>query len=284
MDRITLSAYAKINLTLAICGVRSDGYHTLESVMQEISLADTVTLQKIPSGIVIECDREGIPTNEKNLCWKAARRYLDAAKAVGGVHIRLSKCIPDGAGMGGGSSDAAAVFKGLSALYPADVPLESIALSVGADVPFFLSGKTAFCAGIGEEVTPIAFCGKEKLFVVVAKNCEGLSTPEIYALYDKIAPASPMGPKKEDVITCLEKGDLGRLYSLMQNDLELPSITKKPEIAHLKNTLLEEGADAAMMTGSGSAVFGLFTDEKKARECAAKCKKSGVEAHFCTLL
>lgn len=284
MDQITLSAYAKINLTLAICGVRADGYHTLESVMQEISLADTVTLKKIPSGIVIECDREGIPTNEKNLCWKAARRYLDAAATEGGVWIRLNKCIPDGAGMGGGSSDAAAVLKGLSTLYPAQVPMESIALSVGADVPFFLSGKTAFCAGIGEEVTPIPFPGKEKLFAVVAKNCEGLSTPEIYALYDRIAPDSPAGPKKEDVIASLEKGDRKRLYSLMQNDLELPSITKKPEIAHLKNTLLEEGAEAAMMTGSGSAVFGLFTDERKARKCAETCKKIGAEAYFCTLL
>ncbi|MBR2615738.1 MAG: 4-(cytidine 5'-diphospho)-2-C-methyl-D-erythritol kinase, partial [Clostridia bacterium] len=135
MEELTLSAYAKINLTLSITGKRADSYHTLESVMQEISLADTLHLKKIPQGILIDCDRPGIPCDEKNLCHKAARAYFESSGVCGGMHITLKKCIPDGAGMGGGSSDAAAVLRGLSVLYPAEISLPEIAVKIGADVP-----------------------------------------------------------------------------------------------------------------------------------------------------
>ncbi len=284
MEQITLSAYAKINLTLSITGKREDGYHTLQTVMQEISLADTLTLSKIPSGIVICCDRDGIPTDEKNLCYKAAKRYLDAANIAGGVHITLRKSIPDGAGMGGGSSDAAAVLKGLYALYPATVPLSEIALSVGADVPFFLSGKTAFCEGIGEEVTPLSFPSKGAVFCVAAKNCPGLSTPKIYALFDAMTQESKEASPFDSIQNAFASKTPNSIFSLLQNDLELPAISLRPEIAQLKASLLSLGADAAMMTGSGSAVFGLFQDEQKARAAAQELKKTCTDAHFCVLL
>lgn len=284
MEQITLSAYAKINLTLSITGKRDDGYHTLQSVMQEISLADTLTLSKIPKGIVITCDREGIPTNEKNLCYKAARAYLDAAKKEGGIHISLQKNIPDGAGMGGGSSDAAAVLKAMSALYPASLDLNKIAVSIGADVPFFLTGKTAFCEGIGEELTPLSFPKKSDIFCVAAKNCPGLSTPMIYSLFDTMEKEKENKPNFDLIHRAFESNTPSSVFSLMQNDLELPAITQRPEIAQLKQQLLSLGADAAMMTGSGSAVFGIFQNKALARRAAQELKKTCSDAHFCTLL
>ncbi|MBR3837940.1 MAG: 4-(cytidine 5'-diphospho)-2-C-methyl-D-erythritol kinase [Clostridia bacterium] len=284
MEALTLSAYAKINLTLGITGIRDDGYHTLETLMQEISLADTVTLKKIPQGILIDCDQDGIPTDEKNICYKAAKGYLEKSGVEGGIRISLQKRIPDGAGMGGGSADAAAVLKGMHALYPAKVSLAEIALRCGADVPFFLEGGTAFCQGIGEVLTPLSFRGKDRIFCVVAKNCDGLSTPKIYSLYDSL-PQNKKARAGLDVIrNVLSKGDHAALFSMMENDLELPALTLRPQIMDLKEALLSNGADCAMMTGSGSAVFGLFLWEEKARAAEAALKQSCREAHFCTLL
>lgn len=280
--KITLSAPAKINLTLGITGLREDGYHLLESIMQSLSLADTLTMETIPCGILLSCNKSHIPTDEKNLCYKAARKYLDAAGITGGVKIHLIKCIPDGAGMGGGSSDAASVLKGMQTLYPADVDLVSIAASIGADVAFFLRGGTQLCRGVGEILEPIDLPQTKKLFCVVTKPEQGLSTPEIYKLYDKSGVAYAI-PLSEENRRRLESGDLQAFFGLLQNDLELPAISVLPEIAVRKEMLLSLGADCAMMTGSGSAVFGLFQSEKKARACEKALKKKSFEAYFCTL-
>lgn len=281
--RLTLSAPAKINLTLGITGLREDGYHLLESVMQTLSLADTLSFEKIPAGILLSCNKSHIPTDEKNLCVKAAKKYFEAAGVSGGVKIDLLKCIPDGAGMGGGSSDATQVLKAMQVLYPAKVDLLEIAASLGADVPFFLKGGTVLCRGIGEILEPISLPRKKDLFCVVTKPEEGLSTPLVYKLYDQsgIAFSSPLSRK---TLAKLESGDLDTLFSVLYNDLELPAISQLPEIAARKETLLAMGADAAMMTGSGSAVFGLFRDEKQARACEKHLKEKGLEAYFCTLL
>ena len=283
MTKLTLSAYAKINLSLFITGTRDDGYHTLESVMQEISLADTLEMEKIPTGILLSCNKEHIPTNEKNLCWKAANAYLAQAGITGGVKIRLIKRIPDGAGMGGGSADAAAVLKGMMALYPADVDLFAIGAKIGADVPFCLAGGTYLCEGIGEKLTPVSFPIKKKLFAVVAKNCEGLSTPHIYSLYDKTRHGDKTASSTNEFIDAMGSGKLQKVFALMQNDLELCAISERPDIGALKARLSSLGADAAMMTGSGSAVFGLFLSEEKARDSAEKLTKDGIEAYFCKL-
>ncbi len=283
MTGLTLSAYAKINLSLFITGTREDGYHTLESVMQEISLADTVEMEKISSGILLACNKEHIPTNEKNLCWKAANAYLNAAGITGGVKIRLTKRIPDGAGMGGGSADAAAVLKGMMALYPAEVDLFSIGAKIGADVPFCLAGGTCLCEGIGDKLTPVSFSSKKNLFAVVAKNCEGLSTPHIYSLYDKTKQENKKASSTKALIHAMTSGDREKLFSLMHNDLELCAISERPDIGALKARLSSLGADAAMMTGSGSAVFGLFLSEERARNGAKNLLEDGVEAYFCTL-
>ncbi len=283
MTKITLSAYAKINLSLFITGTRDDGYHCLESVMQEISLADTLEMEKIPSGILLSCNKEHIPTGEKNLCWKAANAYLTRAGINGGVKIRLTKRIPDGAGMGGGSADAAAVLKGMMALYPSDVDLFDVGARIGADVPFCLAGGTCLCEGIGEKLTPLSFPKKKNLFAVVAKNCEGLSTPYIYSLYDKLQAEEKKPAAGSAFCQALTAGELEKAFRLMHNDLEICAIAERPAIGELKSRFIALGADASMMTGSGSAVFGLFLSEEKARSCEKAIKKDGIEAYFCTL-
>ena len=281
--RLTLSAPAKINLTLGITGLRSDGYHLLESIMQAVSLADTLSFEKIPAGIILSCNKSHIPTDEGNLCYKAARKYFDAAGISGGIKIDLLKCIPDGAGMGGGSSDAAQVLKAMQVLYPAEVNLPKIAASLGADVPFFLEGKTMLCSGIGEVMEAISLPQKDSLFCVVTKPEEGLSTPVVYKLYDQSGAtfAKPLSPETR---TRLESGDSEALFKALYNDLELPAISQLPEIATRKEMLLSMGADAAMMTGSGSAVFGLFQDRARALACEKALRENGLEAYFCTLL
>ena len=281
--RLTLSAPAKINLTLGITGLREDGYHLLESVMQTISLADTLNFEKIPCGIILSCNKSHIPTDERNLCYKAAKRYLDAAGIHGGVKIDLIKCIPDGAGMGGGSSDAAQVLKAMQVFYPSEVDLLEIAASLGADVPFFLEGGTVLCSGIGEVLEPLSLPQKNVLFCVVTKPAEGLSTPLVYKLYDQSG-ASFASPLSAELRTRLESGDPEALFETLYNDLELPAISQLPEIATRKEMLLSMGADAAMMTGSGSAVFGLFQDRARAIACEKALHEKGLEAYFCTLL
>lgn len=281
MNGITLSAYAKINLTLGITGVREDGYHTLSSIMQRVSLADTVTVERIPHGIHITCSRDDVPTDERCLCHKAARRYLEAAGLKGGVRIHLELVTPGEAGLGGGSADAAAVLRAMAALYPSEADLFAIAATLGADVPFALLGGTALCEGIGEEMTPLAL-PKNRPFAVIAKGKEGLSTPRIYALYDTLAPLPRKAAK--DAARALQEGDWESFFGAMQNDLELPAMTLCPEIALLKEALLSAGADAAMMTGSGSAVFGLFFQEETARRAAEQLKAAGYFSSFCTLL
>ena len=279
MDKITLSAPAKINLNLLVTGLRDDGYHLLSGVMQSLSLADTVTVEKIQTGIVISCSKTGIPLDERNICHKAAKLYLEEAGLQGGVKITLIKAIPDGAGMGGGSSDGAAVLKAMKALYPASVDLPAIAIRIGADVPFFLTGGTCICEGIGEKLTPIPFPCKSNLYCVVAKNCEGLSTPRIYKLFDELTRDTfSQRPLYPAALNTPEQ-----VFDMMQNDLELSAISVRPEIAEMKATLLNFGADAAMMTGSGSAVFGLFLSREKAQACEKALQNEKIEAHFCTL-
>ena len=282
--KITLSAYAKINLSLGIVGRRSDGYHLIQSVMQKISLADTVSLEPRSHGITIQCNRASVPTNEKNLCYRAADAYRKAAGIQNGVKIELHLSVPDMAGLGAGSADAAATLRAMKALYPSNVDLAQIANTIGADVAFALNGKTALCEGIGEKLTELSFPAKGSLHAVIIKGEKGLSTPEVYSLFDRIEAKDTIVPQRENLIGALGQKNPDMLFSMMHNDLELPAIALLPEILEQKNLLLENGADAAMMTGSGSAVFGLFTDEKKARSASEELKKHLPFSEYCTLI
>ena len=263
MQQITLRAAAKLNMTLDITGVRPDGYHLLQMVMQTVSLYDTLTLRR-EERISLLCDH--LP-NPDNLAWRAAEAFFAHTGVKDGVRITLDKQIPIQSGMAGGSADAAAVLKGLDILYETHLglpALRELGLSLGADVPYCLMGGTALVEGIGEQVIPVPQM-RTGAFAILKPEW-GVSTAAAFAAYDSGIPADRPNPYR--VIDCLMKGKLKSVSPYMRNLLE-QSADRYPEIAELRRRLLKNGALAAQMTGSGSAVFGLFPDLAAAKACAA---------------
>ena len=254
---ISKNAYAKINLTLDVVGKRDDGYHLLETVMQSVSLCDVVSVDKA-EGIVITCSEAGVPLDEKNTCHKAARVFFERTGIAGGVKIDIEKNIPSEAGLGGGSSDAAAVLCLLNELYDARLSwfeLEELAAKVGADVAFCIRGGAAVCRGIGENMERIALPERPVLLV---KPDFGISTPEAYRMFDEKGAVSACGTN-----AFLDALSAGRdAYEHLSNDLE--AAVCDLEIAKIRCEILECGAVAAQMTGSGSCVFGVFDNEDTA--------------------
>ncbi len=257
MDRSTKRAYAKLNLTLGVLYKRADGYHALDSVMQTIDLCDTVTVERARD-IVVTATGMVLPYD--NTLRRAAEGYR--ALTGRGAHIRVVKRIPAEAGLGGGSADAAAALNALQELYGEvdEKTLIEIAAKVGADVPFCLRGGTQRAEGIGEVLTPVRGM---KLHLLVAKPAEGVSTKK---LFSQLRLPRAM-PDTSAALKALSDGDLDALCPLLYNVLEEPAVGLVPEIGRLKAGLLAAGAKAACMSGSGSAVFGVFAD-KAAAEAA----------------
>lgn len=256
MNKIVLEAAAKLNLSLDITGVREDGYHLLDSVMQSVSLYDRVALIRREKGIFLTVDRPKIPNGPENTAYKAAEAFFKATKINGGVEIFLEKHIPSQAGMGGGSADAAAVLVGLNLLYETDLSketLQEIGLSVGADVPFCIVGGTARVQGIGEDVHSIAPLSMAQ-FVVVKPRGAGVNTREAYERYDEMG--SSKRPDTEGLLHAILSGNVSTFSKYMYNVLE--ESAPLDEIREIKKDMLDYGANAAMMTGSGAAVFGVF--------------------------
>jgi len=254
MDRTTERAYAKINLTLGVLYKRTDGYHALDSVMQTIDLFDSVTVERA-SDIVVTSTGMLLPYD--NTIRRAAEHYR--ALTGRGAQIRVVKRIPAEAGLGGGSADAAATLNGLQKLYGEvdEKTLYEIGASVGADVPFCMRGGTQRAEGIGEVLTPLRGM---KLHFVVAKPKEGVSTKKLFSLL-KLPRTMP---NTTACMRALSEGNLDALSPLLYNALEEPAIELVPEIGLVKETLLLAGARAASMTGSGSAVFGVFGTKAEA--------------------
>lgn len=249
---ITLIAHAKINLFLDITGRRGDGYHLLETVMQSVDLADFVTAELADGGITVDCSDPTVPENEGNICFKAAECFFVQYGKSGGAKIHIDKRIPHGAGMGGGSADAAAVLVGLNRLSGRPLDEETLlklAAQVGADVPFCMAGGTKLCRGIGEVMSDEqpypAAC-----FLIV-KPVFGCDTKAAYAEYDK----SPV-PRRER-----RAGEYYNVFRAIYKNETLNAIVEK---------LTALGADGAELTGSGSAVFGAFSDEDKATAAARR--------------
>ena len=248
-------ALAKLNLTLGVLYKREDGYHALDTIMQTVSLFDRVIVEKSRA---VEVHVTGMTLPQDNTMFKAATLYK---KATGcGAKIRCEKRIPAEAVLGGGSADAAAVLRGLQRLHRMadEHTLKEIALAVGADVPFCLHGGTCRCEGVGELLTPFPL--QKRLWFVIAKPNEGVSTRELFSRLSLPRPRV----QTLSAVAALAKGDLAALAPLMQNVLEPAAIELVPEIGELKQKLLDAGAIAAQMTGSGSAVFGLFETEEAA--------------------
>ena len=257
---ITLSAPAKINLTLHVLGRRSDGYHDLETWMQKLDLCDEITLHlRDDRKITLRCSDETLPQDRTNLAWRAAEVFFAASTRGegGGVDIHLEKRIPTAAGLGGGSSDAGTVLRGLNTLFDfefSDQDLLKMALPLGADVPFFTVSMGAVLAtGVGEimQVVP-ALAGYSFILVNPGFPVSTRWVFENYALTTGYKNSKLAGFQK------FSGGDLS--FAAMHNDLEQVTIGKYPELAEIKNTLLAAGAKAALMSGSGPTVFGIFPD------------------------
>ncbi|MGI5893995.1 MAG: 4-(cytidine 5'-diphospho)-2-C-methyl-D-erythritol kinase [Candidatus Merdivicinus sp.] len=269
MNQITLRAAAKLNFTLDITGLRSDGYHLLQMVMQTVSLYDTVDIRKADQ---ISLEAEELATPE-NLVWKAANVFFSHTGIQGGAAIRLEKKIPSQAGLAGGSADAAAVLHGLNHLYETHLSLpelRQIGLPLGADIPYCLTGGTAMVEGIGEKIFPTPQMRKGA--VVIIKPEWGVSTAAAFRAFDSGMPVER--PDSYRVVDCLMKSHLEELAPHMRNVLEQAS-DRLPEIRKICRRLTESGAFAAQMTGSGSAVFGVFPDMQAAQACAQKIALPG---------
>ncbi len=283
MRAVTRTAPAKINLGLDITGTRADGYHLLETVFQAVSIADTVTVALTESPeITLTCDVPAVPCGPKNIAWKAAQRYREAAGLQSGVQIQILKRIPMEAGMGGGSTDGAAVLLALQELTGNALPQEKlleIAVSLGADVPFFLYGGTAYGAGIGEKLEPLPLFSTDCL--VIAKGTAGVSTAQAYGAIDALQ--NPKHPPVQQLRKALEAGGTAaEIAPLCGNLFELA--VEPEEVQQIRSTMLEQGALCSVMTGSGAAVFGLFPNRESAESACAVLRKQVPFAEVCHTL
>ena len=265
----TEKAYAKINYCLNVSKKRPNGYHDLVTVMQTVSLFDVVTLTPRADGtLCLVTDMGGDP--EQNLALRAARAYF-AGASTNGYTIALEKHIPAAAGLGGGSADAAAVLRALNKIEKRYTPaaLAAVALSLGADVPFCLVGGTCLCRGVGEIMTPLE--NRTAPVFVIAAAGEGVSTPAAFAALDAARDGQTSEkPAPSVLLSALEQGDLAGLCRGLDNDFEPVVLPLRPAAAALKQTLLEAGACAAMMSGSGPAVFGVFENAAAAETAAER--------------
>lgn len=274
-DAVTVDAPAKINVDLRILATRADGYHELSTVFQAIALHDTLTVSRAGEGIAITCSDRDVPTDRRNLVWKAVeavREALGAAAPEDGVHVDLFKRIPSQAGLGGGSSDAAAVIGALEQLWSVSLAVTDrrrIARALGADVPFFLRRGTALGLGRGDDLVPLAPLPPWP--VVVVQPGFGIATADAYRWYDEDrVPASSPGEWPA------ETGGWRQALAACRNDLEGPVADRHPAIARLVAWLGRQGALHAAMSGSGSAVFAIFEDEATARAAAEPLDRPGV--------
>ena len=259
MTTLYEGAFAKINLTLDVLGKRADGYHDLQSVMQTISIRDDVEID-VGTGEpwTLECSQEGIPTDERNLAWKAAKVYCDGLKKdPNGLTIRITKRIPSGAGMGGGSADAAAVLRALNRHYGS--PLSILALAelgaqVGSDVPFCVLCGTAMCEGRGELLRKLP--DMPDCVFVVCKPEFSVSTPELYKKIDQVA--IPKHPDHMAMESALLAGDVAKVADLIYNVFDPVVTADHLEINYIKSICNSYGALGMQMTGSGSAVYAIM--------------------------
>jgi 4-diphosphocytidyl-2-C-methyl-D-erythritol kinase len=271
MASLSLRAFAKINLSLRVKEGRSDGFHEVQSFLQAIDLFDRLKIETRSGPFEIQCSVPGVPAGRTNLVWRAAQRLWDAAGRTGEMHdvlMRLEKNIPLQAGLGGGSSDAAAALLGLRRIWKLrlrDEQLHEIATELGSDVPYFLMGGTALALGRGDELYPLQ--DLPQYWVVLVIPPFGVATKDAYGWFDQ--------NRERAAHQRTQTGSLAPLlYVTLANDLEQPVIDRHPLIGELKQRLRDLGAAIAAMSGSGSAVFGVFTAEASARAALRAMKKT----------
>jgi 4-diphosphocytidyl-2-C-methyl-D-erythritol kinase len=275
--RYVARAHAKVNLDLRVLGTRPDGYHEIRTVFQTIELHDTISGTAKGGRFALQCKTPGVPLDETNLVWRAAAALWTALGRAGEPRdtvVTIEKNIPIQAGLGGGSADAAAALQVLARVWggaPLSL-LREVAGGLGADVPFFLSGGTALGLGRGEEIYPLVDLPVH--WVVVVHPPYGISTAEAYAWYDDDRAAGIREPRELQILPV----PWPTRAAQMINDLEPPVVRRHPDIGGLKAALRDAGAVAAAMTGSGSAVFGLFRGRVAAGRVVRPLTKGGTRA------
>lgn len=273
-DILELKAYAKINLGLDVLRRRPDGYHEVRMIMQTVGIYDTLILKKTEEGIALKVSvpegsdnppaNEGeVPDNEENLCYKAAKLIKETYDIKEGVAISLTKRIPVAAGMAGGSTDAAAVLKGMNSLFGLGLPeetLQELGVKLGADIPYCIRGGTVLAEGIGEKLTSLS--DAPNCYLLVAKPDISVSTKYVYEnlKLDKLEGR----PDIDGMMAAIQAGSLDGIIDCMENVLQSVTEVKYPIIGSLKRQMETQGAAKAMMSGSGPTVFGIFKEKEKA--------------------
>jgi 4-diphosphocytidyl-2-C-methyl-D-erythritol kinase len=279
---LRLRAYAKINLALEVLGKREDGYHELRTLFQTIALHDDVVLRGQPREVTVTCDHPQVPQDETNLAFRAARDLKKYAGVSTGVAITITKRIPVAGGLGGGSSNAAAVLMGLDRLWrlglgPAG--LHPLARRLGADVPYFLIGGTALGLGRGDEAYPL--WRQVQGEVVIVEGERPLSTAAVFSRLD-----ASLTPREETNrifrFISSDLADVGKAFPILSNDLERPALEEAPDLAArvalIRGILIREGALMASLSGSGASYFGLFDDPGRARKAQTRLRARGLKA------
>ncbi len=271
MDKIIFNSHAKINLSLDVCALRPDGYHEVSMIMTSCGLCDSILLERTDSNITLASNLSFLPCDERNIAYKAAVKFFEYCSIDGGVNIELSKRIPVGAGLAGGSGNAAAVLCGLNKLYDTSLSIDelcTIGTSLGADVPYCIHAQTMLAQGIGEKLTRLPDFPKTP--IVIVKPPFSVSTPTVYQKIDE----SPIDihPDTDFLIKMLSDGDIKTLAENMVNVMENVTIKMHPVIGDIKNELIRRGALGALMSGSGPSVFALFDCYDTAKKAAEPFK------------
>ena len=271
---------AKINLMLDILKRLENGYHSLFMIMQSVDLYDTITVEKNNENkIIIKCDTEGVPCNEKNIAYKCAKAFFDACNIKEqGITIEIEKNIPMAAGTAGGSADGAGVLYCLNKIYKINLTtteLAEIGAKVGADIPFSLTGGTAIALNTGNVIAPVK--DLPECYIVLCKPDQDVSTPEAYAQFDALSRVRHLD--RVAMIEAVASGDYENICNYCGNVFE--QAVEVPKRPHIKGVMRKCGADACCMSGSGPTVFGLFTDKEKAEDCYNKLSKKYDSVYLC---
>lgn len=272
MNKVSIDARAKINLTLDVLGKRPDGFHEVEMVMQTIELHDSVLLEEGGTDLEVITDHPLLKDGSTNIAYKAARMLIDRLKITKGLRISIKKRIPVAAGMAGGSTDAAAVLTGINELWNLGLKFEELAqfgAEIGSDVPFCIRGGTALATGRGEKISPLPEV--PEMWILLAKPGIEVSTAEIYKHFraEKVI----QRPDSEAMICAIKSGEKSGIVNNLGNVLESVTLEKYPEVAKLKADMSRLGVVNPLMSGSGPSVFGFVETQRDAEKIAASLRQ-----------
>lgn len=273
-NRIFLRSPAKVNLFLNVLGKRKDGYHEIETVMQAVSLWDDIAVEIGGEGVRVFCSDSRVPTDEGNIVWKAATMFMEEFGIGDNIRIEIAKRIPVGAGLGGGSGNAAATLVGLNLLFDIGAgrgELSRMGSAIGCDVPFFLSPGTAVGCGKGDEIEDLPHLD---IWMVLLYPGYSLSTASIYGMFGN--GGGKASKVLDPFLEAIREGSIERISELVHNSLEEVVISSHPEVGSLKDFILEAGALCASISGSGPTVFGIVKGEDHASEVLEKVRGKGV--------